>query len=317
MDGAAVATGSPGFPKTLVEFDARFDDEDACVAYLRSCRWPQGFVCPKCAGTKSWRVRGRLEECAGCGKQTSITAGTVFHGTRKPLRTWFRALVLMLTSKQGCSALEMERLLGLAHQTAWTWAHKLRLLFDPAASAKLDGAVEIDETYLGGDDVAAHKGRSLAGKKVCVVAAVEVKGTAMGRARVELVADATARSLRDFAERNIAIGSTLHTDGAAAYRSLAKRGFTHRPEVIGNPKRAAKLFPHAHRIFSLVRRVLLATHQGAVRPQHLQRYLDEYVFRFNRRSSANRFLLVQRALDRAVLERAFTYAQITDRAVTL
>ena len=317
MDGAAAGMGPTEFPRTLVEFDERFHDEATCVAYLRSCRWPNGFACPKCSGTKSWPVRTRLEECAGCGKQTSITSGTVFHGTRKPLRTWFRALVLMLTSKQGCSALEMERLLGLAHQTAWTWAHKLRLLFDPAASSKLDGVVEIDETYLGGDDTAAHKGRSLAGKKVCVVAAVEVKGTAMGRARVELVADATSRSLGDFTERNVDLGSTLHTDGAAAYISVAKRGYTHQPEVIGNPKRAAKLFPHVHRIFSLVRRVLLATHQGAVRPHHLQRYLDEYVFRFNRRSSKNRFLLVQRALDRAVLERAFTYAQIADRAVTL
>jgi len=279
-----------GFPRTVIEFEERFATEASCIAYLREHRWPKGFECPKCGGTKSWAVRGgRQDECAKCGRQTSITAGTTFHGTRKPLKVWFRAMAAILVSKQGCSAKELERLFGLAHETAWTWGHKLRALMEPSSN-KLLGRVEIDESYFGGEDDAAHKGRSISGKKVCVVAAVEDKGKAMGRARLEVVSNAKATSL-------------------GAYEPLASKGYQHEREVVGNPKTAAKKFPHVHRLFSLARRVLLATHQGSVSDKHLQYYLDEYVFRFNRRSSSNRFTLVERLLER-VFVRAPTYAKI-------
>lgn len=300
------------FPRTALDFEEQFATEDACVAYLRARRWPGGFVCPKCAGTASWPVRERLDECTACGRQTSITAGTVFHGTRKPPRVWFRAIAMMLVSKQGCSAKELERLFGLAHETAWTWTHKLRRLMAAPKDAKLDGRVEVDETYLGGEDDAAHKGRSVAGKKVCVVAAVEDHGKTMGRARIALIADATAKSLGVFVEENVAKGARLHTDGLPSYESVAKRGYVHEREVVGAPKSAARKFPHVHRIFSLARRVLLATHQGSVRPKHLQAYLDEFVFRFNRRTSTNRYMLVERLLGR-VFCATTTYGQIVGK----
>jgi transposase-like protein len=275
---------------------------------------PTGFQCPRCGGAKRWPVRGgRLDECAACGRQTSITAGTLFHGTRKPLRTWFRAITLVLVSKQGCSAKELERLLGLAHETAWLWGHKLRALMEPSRD-KLKGRVEVDETYLGGEDDAAHKGRSIAGHKVCVAAAVEDKGTAMGRARIEAVTDASSRSLGDFVERNVEKGSAVHTDGLASYGCVTKRGYVHDRQVVGEPKTAALKFPHVHGLFSLARRVLLATHQGAVREQHLQSYLDEFVFRFNRRSSGNRFSLVATLLGRAFV-RVCTYPQLVGRGL--
>jgi transposase-like protein len=303
------------FPQTAMEFEERFATEKDCIAYLRQARWPKGFVCPGCAGTKSWPVRsGRLDECASCGRQTSITAGTVFHGTRKPLRLWFRTMVQMLVSKQGCSAKELERLLGVAHETAWTWAHKLRALMTPS-TGRLTGRVEVDESYVGGADVGANRGRSLGGHKVCVVAAVEDKGKRMGRARLEVLADASAEQLGDFVARNVEQGSTLHTDGWAAYPAVAKLGYVHERDVIGNPKTATTKLPHTHRVFSLSKRVLLATHQGAVSHGHLQAYLDEYVFRFNRRTSANRYSLVQRLLER-VFVRARTYAQIIQQATT-
>lgn len=178
--------------------------------------------------------------------------------------------------------------------------------------AKLDGRVEVDETYLGGEDDAAHKGRSVAGKKVCVVAAVEDHGKTMGRARIALIADATAKSLGVFVEENVAKGARLHTDGLPSYESVAKRGYVHEREVVGAPKSAARKFPHVHRIFSLARRVLLATHQGSVRPKHLQAYLDEFVFRFNRRTSTNRYMLVERLLGR-VFCATTTYGQIVGK----
>jgi hypothetical protein len=239
----------------------------------------------------------------------------VFHGTRKPLRLWFRAMAQMMASKQGCSAKELERLLGLAHETAWTWAHKLRALMKPS-TGRLTGKIEVDESYFGGEDDGAHGGRSVSGHKVCVAAAVEDKGPSMGRARLEMLPDASAKHLGAFVERNVEKGSTLHTDGWSAYKTVAKLGYPHEREVIGNPKTAAAKFPHTHRVFSLAKRVLFATHQGAVSPSHLQSYLDEYIFRFNRRASQNRFSLVQRLLER-VFVKALTYMQIVQRSAAL
>lgn len=302
------------FPATMVEFEERFGSEEACIAYLRAERWPNGFECPKCGGRKSWPVRGgRHDECAKCGRQVSVTAGTVFHGTRKPLKVWFRAIAMMLVSKQGCSAKELERLFGLAYRTAWTWGHKLRSLMEPSGG-KLWGRVEVDESYLGGEDDAAHKGRSLAGKKSCVVAAVEVKGGHLGRARLGTVMNATAPSLVGFVEHNVEKGSQLHTDGLASYNGLPKKGYVHDREVVGSPKNASKKFPRVHRLFSLLRRVLLTTYQGAVSDQHLPWYLDEFIFRFNRRSSRNRFGLVRTLLARAFTP-AFTYRQLVGKAL--
>ena len=302
------------FPCSLLAFEKRFGTEEACVEYLRAVRWPEGFRCPGCGGSKSWVIKGRrVDECASCGKQTSITAGTVFHGTRKPLTMWFRAMAQVLGSKQGCSALELERLLGVAHQTAWHWCHKLRELMRPVKS-QLAGRVQVDESYFGGEDSGTHGGRTLEGNKTLVVAAVEVKTNAngkeyMGRARVSVVPDASTTSLVGFVETHVSQGSTVHTDGWHPYRALPKKGYQHDREVVPDKKQASKRFPHVHRIFSLVKRVLLATHQGAVQPKHLQAYLDEYVFRFNRRSSLNRYGLVQTLLARAFV-RACTYAEL-------
>jgi len=307
------------FPSSLLAFEQRFGTEVACVEYLRSVRWPDGFRCPACGGAKSWVIKDRrVDECAACGKQTSITAGTVFHGTRKPLTMWFRAMAQVLGSKQGCSALELERLLGVAHQTAWHWAHKLRELMRPVKTP-LYGHVEVDESYFGGEDHENHGGRTLEGNKTLVIAAVEVKTDAkgkqfMGRARVGVVPDATTKSLVGFVEGNVASGSVVRTDGWHPYRALPRKGYKHHREVVGDKKLASKMFPNVHRLFSLVKRVLLATHQGAVQPKHLQAYLDEYVFRFNRRSSINRYGLVRTLLARAFV-RVRTYRDLAAQAL--
>jgi hypothetical protein len=224
----------------------------------------------------------------------------------------------VLGSKQGCSALELERLLGVAHQTAWHWAHKLRELMRPVKSP-LSGHVEVDESYFGGEDHENHGGRTLEGNKTLVIAAVEVKTDAkgkqfMGRARVGVVPDATTKSLVGFVEGNVASGSVVRTDGWHPYRALPRKGYKHHREVVGDKKLSSKMFPNVHRLFSLVKRVLLATHQGAVQPKHLQAYLDEYVFRFNRRSSVNRYGLVRTLLARAFV-RVRTYRELAAQAL--
>lgn len=285
-------------PRTQLEFEERFRTEEACVEFLRDERWADGFRCPKCEGTKAWRLASRpLDECVECGHQVSLIAGTVFQGTRKPLRLWFRVIGQFVTSKSGCSATDVERQQGIHYQTAWTWLHKLRSCISQSGRAKLQGSVEVDESYVGGEDEPAHTGRSLKGHKTVVVAAAEWKDDAIGRIRAEAVPNATANSVCGFVEGNVAKGSTVKTDGFQGYASLNKRGYVHNREVIGNPKRAAKAMPHIHRVFALLDRLLLGTYQGSVSGKYLQCYLDEFVFRFNRRRAKNRWQLFGRLLE--------------------
>jgi transposase-like protein len=300
------------FPKTVIEFEERFTSEDRCYAYLAKVRWPDGFRCPACGHDKAWELtRRRLMECRACHRQVSLTAGTIFHRSRKPLRLWFKAMLLMTSQRPGISALSLMRQLGLtSYQTAWTWLHKLRRAMVRPGREPLTGKVEVDDGYVGGEEARVH-GRETKNKAVVAVA-VEVKGQAAGRLRMERVEDASASSLNAFVVDNVVPGSTVRTDGWSGYERLRKEGYRHRPRVVGDPKRAARLFPHVHRTLSLLKRWLLGTHQGAVRPHHLDAYLDEFVFRFNRRSSRLVTLPFQRLCAIAVLTAPVTYRQIVD-----
>ena len=298
-------------PKTMFEFEARFASEAACVAYLRGRRWPEGFVCPRCRGRKAWQLRTRaLDECAACGHQVSLTAGTAFAGTRKPLRLWFRVIAELLFSKRGCSALELTRRFPLSYETAWTWLHKLRSCMDRSEGDPLSGSVEVDETYLGGADDGEHRGRSLAGKKMLVAGAAECRGDAIGRIRLRSIPAATSAVLCGFIGANLVQGSSVRTDGFRQYKRIGQQGFEHIRIVVGDPKKASKLFPRVHRVFSLLDRWLLGTLHGSIRRDHLQRYLDEFVFRFNRRSASHRSLLFERLVG-ALFRHVPTYAQLT------
>ena len=308
-------SGIEDLPSTQLEFEQRFSTEAACIEYLRRQRWPSGFSCPRCGGSRAWGLRRRaLDQCASCSHQVSLTAGTVFHGTRKPLRVWFRVMAQFVASKSGCSAMDVARQHGLKYETAWTWLHKLRSCMGQFGRVALDGSVEVDETYLGGEDDEAHKGRSLTGHQTPIAAAVEWRGAALGRIRIAAVLNATAASLCAFVGQNIASGSHVKTDGLQSYRDLPALGFRHERVVLGkSPKNAIKQMPHVHRVFSLLRRWFLGTYQGAVHPIHLQSYLDEFVFRFNRRRSSNRWLLFQRLVERA-FSRPPTYATLAGRS---
>jgi transposase-like protein len=276
------------FPKTVLEFNDAFSTDEACAAYLESVRWPSGFVCPKCGGKESWRVRARqLIHCKTCNRQTSITAGTPLHGTRKPLRAWFYAMFLISTQKTGTSAKNLQRQLGLNYETAWTWLHKIRGSMRLPGRTKLEGTVECDEGYVGGAETGVGAvGRKTATKAVVAVAAQDNGGSRrVGRVRLEVIPDTSKKSLKNFVCEAVAAGSTVRTDGLSAYKEIAKAGVIHEPTTIKRSnKTASQLFPRVHLVLALLKRWLLGTFQGRVRNHHLQAYLDEYCFRFNRRS---------------------------------
>ena len=298
------------FPATALEFDERFGSEEACQAYLMSQRWPEGFRCPACGHAEAWSLaRRRLLQCTGCSRQVSLTAGTIFHGSRKPLRLWFKAIFLMTSQRTGTSARNLMRQLGLgSYQTAWTWMHKLRQATVRPGREALLGQVEVDEGYVGGLEEGVH-GRETKAKSIVAVA-VEVKDKSPGRMRMACVEDASASSLGGFVTSNVTPGSTVRTDGWAGYDGLSKCGYKHRPRIVGDPKRASRLFPHVHRGLSLLKRWLLGTYQGAVRPKHLPAYLDEFVFRYNRRTSRSLTLPFQRLCAIAVATGPVTYRQL-------
>jgi transposase-like protein len=302
------------FPRNLLEFEDRFRTEEDCVAYVRAVKWPDGFCCSRCGGRRSYPLRGRRQDqCADCGAQESVTSGTLFHQTHKSLRTWFHAIALFVTSKRGLSAKELSRQLGLHYETAWTWCHKLRATVGRAfGKDPLNGVVEVDETYVGGTDDRAHKGRSLAGKKALVVGAVEVRGKELGRVRLQNVPTAQKEDLTQFVADKVEQHAVACTDGFASYGGLVGAGIGHQKVVVGkDPSQASKLFPAIHRVFSLLKRTLLGTFHGSVSHRHLSRYLDEFVFRFNRRNAGSRWLLFHRIVGAAPGRTPPTMRQLT------
>jgi transposase-like protein len=301
------------YPKNLREFDDRFATQEACRDYLEKLRWPDGFVCPCCSSTKAWKI-GLLWECAQCAKQVSVTSGTIFQDTRTDLRVWLQAMWWLTTQKNGASALGLQRVLGLKnYQTAWTWLHKLRSAMVRPGRDLLQGCVEVDETYFGGLEEG-KSGRE-SGKKALIAVAVEESGKGSGRIRVRLVKDASGASLMEFISLSIKEGSVVHTDGWVGYSGLDKHGYKHQITVVKGQK-AHELLPRTHRVITLLKRWLLGTHQGAVSHKHLAYYLDEFTFRFNRRSSSSRGKLFYRLVQQALMVEPRTYRMIVDQVAT-
>jgi transposase-like protein len=289
----------PDYPRNQAEFEAQFGAEQACRTYLERWRWPGGFHGPRCGETKAWPV-GRLWQCAACGRQTSVTAGTIFQDTRTPLTVWCRAMWAVTGPKTGTSALALQRLLGLgSSQTAWAWLHKLRRAMVRPGRERLAGRVEVDETFVGAREEGAT-GRG-AVKKVLSVVAVEYKGREIGRIRLWRVPDGSADSLQPFIDDVVEPGSVVHTDGWVGDDRVRGHGYRHRITFLSDhPEPASELLPRMHLVVSLLKRWRLGTHQGAVSAAHLDDYLDEFTFRFNRRQSRHRGLLFLRLVQQAV-----------------
>ena len=301
---AELPTRSPragiDYPRNLIEFGEFFPDERACLAYLERLRWADGFVCPNGhSAAAPWRSGRGLSICPVCRRQVSVTAGTVFEGARK-LRHWLLAAWEVTSQKYGASALGLQRTLGLgSYETAWAWLHKLRRAMIRPDRDRLRGDVEVDETYLG-EERPGVKGRRAINRAIVVIAA-EMNEGAIGRIRLRHVHDVSANSLQGFIVDVVEPGSLLHTDGWQSYASIATKGFRHRVTVTRTSSEPAHIpFPGVHRVASLLKRWCLGTHQGAISEEHLDYYLDEFTFRFNRRTSKARGLLFYRLVTQAV-----------------
>ena len=299
MAGRLVA--GTDYPGTWRQFASWFPGDAACAAYLAWLRWPDGFCCPVCGPGDAWRAgAGRWWMCAGCGRKTSVTAGTIFEGTRTPLQTWFTAAWWVTSQKQGMSAMGLQRALGLgSYQTAWMMLHRFRVAMVRPGRDRLSGYVEVDETYVGGDE-SGVRGRETA-QKAIVAIAVEVEDPrGFGRARLQRVLDVSKDSLIPFVTSAVEPGATVHTDGWQAYWTVPDHGYTHERTVMRQQSDPAHVvMPGVHRVASLLKRWLLGTHQGSVSPQHLDAYLNEFTFRFNRRTSRRRGLLFHRLIEQA------------------
>lgn len=277
------------YPKSLREFQARFSTDEACLQYLIALRWPDGFACPGCDGREAWATSRGLLHCQRCGKQTSVTSGTVLHGVRKPLTLWFQAMWHVTSQKYGANALGLKRVLELgSYQTAWEWLQKLRRAMVRPDRDRLSGTVQVDETYIGGKKKPGKRGRGAAGKVAVGVAVEDKAEQGIGRIRLAVLPDVSGSSLGAFVEKSVAPGSLVVTDGWDGYGVLPSRGYRH--GICEGPDQLS--LPHL--VASLLKRWWLGTYQGAVRRGCLPYYLDEFTFRFNRRASGSRGKLFYR-----------------------
>jgi transposase-like protein len=299
------------YPSSLGEFQAWFSTDGDCLDYLEWLRWPEGFVCPSCACARAWELADGRYECPQCGERTSVTAGTIFDKTRTPLTVWFMACWLFATQKDGISALSLKRSLEIgSYQSAWAMLHRLRSVLVRPGRERLHGAVEVDETYIGGEEPGLAGGRAK-GKKVLVGVAVErLEPKGFGRCRMVPLPDPSANSLRAFLLDNVEEGTTVITDGWQPYRPATRNLYIHERCPGASGPDATKLLPGVHKVASLAKRWLLGTHQGSIGEAHLGSYLNEFVFRFNRRHSRSRGLVFYRVLELAIAHDPVRYQDL-------
>ena len=300
------------YPNTYREFVKMFPDDTACMDFLARLRWPEGFICPVCKKTSTpWNESRKRLACPICRHQTSVSAGTIFDKTRTSLTTWFEAAWHVTTAKNGMSAKTLERTMGISYRVAWTMLQRFRVAMVDSERKQLSGDVEVDETLVGGVQQGGKRGRGTT--KSIVVIAVEIKHPkGFGRIRMRYIPDASGDSLLPFVCDVVAPGSVVHTDGWGGYNELHEHGYTRKITVLsssGDPAHVS--MPGVHRVASLLKRWILGTHQGSVVHDHLQSYLEEYTFRFNRRTSRSRGLVFRRLLEQAVVT-----APITEKDVT-
>ncbi len=301
------------YPNTYRGFVEMFPDNTACAAFLIRLRWPEGFICPACKTSSiPWNEsRGRLA-CPNCRHQTSVSAGTIFDKTRTPLMTWFEAAWHVTTAKNGMSAKTLERTLGTSYRVAWTMLQRFRVAMVDVERKPLSGDVEVDETFIGGVQLGGKRGRGTT--KSIVVIAVEIKQPkGFGRVRMRHVPDASGESLLPFVRDMVAPGAVILTDGWRGYNKLPEYGYTRKITVLsssGDPAHVS--MPGVHRVASLLKRWILGTHQGSVVPDHLQSYLEEFTFRFNRRNSGSRGLVFRRLLEQSVVTGPTTEDDVTN-----
>ena len=277
------------YPRHFQEFLEQFKNEDDCWNYIYEIRWPNGFVCPKCRERdKYWLTDHKLIHCSSCGHQTSVTGGTIFHGTRKPLLLWFHIMWWVVAQKTGASANNLMDFMGFgSYETAWSWLQKLRRAMVRPERDRLSGEVEVDETYIGGKEIGKGKQGRGSEAKILVIVATECHGKQIGRVRFKCVPDSSTENLEQFVNENIEPGSKVITDGWSGYNFLiGSPTYNHEVKpILSSKKQAHELLPHVHLVDSLVKRWINGTHLGKISPKYLSYYLDEFAFRFNRKLS--------------------------------
>lgn len=308
------------YPQTWSQFEEWFACEQDCLRYLEGLRWRDGFVCPHCGGSDTpWRANRARLVCRACRRQYTVTAGTIFDKTRTPLKVWLAAAWYITSQKSGVSALGLQRVLGLgSYQTAWTMLHRFRRAMVRPGRERLNGIVEIDQSYLAireRRDRPREAGPGRRTTKALIVIAVEIlEPRGFGRIRLRRIEEESVADVLPFVKDVVAPGSIIRTDGAPIYFSLGY-SYEHARTVVksvtpGSLPPAHVALPGVHRVASLLKRWLLGTHQGAVKPVQLDYYLDEFVFRFNRRTSRSRGLLFYRLLEQAVICEPVTYRDV-------
>lgn len=300
---------SRSFPRNLFEFERRFRTEEDCVRYLVQVRWPDGFRCRRCGSGRSWTLSSGLRQCAECKKMTSVTAGTIFHRSHLPLRVWFRAIWSFTNQKNGMSALGLQRTLGLgSYRTAWLCLHKLRKAMIRPERERLNGKVEVDESWIGGKRPGRSRGKAHGLHPIIAIAA-EIREKGIGRIRLKRIRTNDSNCLRRFIEDAIEPGSTLVTDGWPAYKSASSKYEHEEHPLKGTGHSGSAVLPRVHRVAALFKRWVLGTHQGRLSTEHLDAYLEEFSFRFNRRNSVHRGQLFYRLIQHACRIEPTSYSQ--------
>lgn len=306
----------------LLEFQREFSTEEACVQHLREMRWPNGFRCSRCNHTEAWFIRTRnILDCKSCRAKISLTTGTIFHKTRTPLVKWYWLIYHMAMAKVGVSISEMQRILEIRdYKTAWLMAHKVRkAMADRDARYSLAGLVEMDESFFG--PKGSKKGRG-SERKSTVLCAVSLyrdrKGEERpGFAHMRVVDNASAKTIENFLER-LGYGpmnqerknllKAIRTDGWRSYgKAIKGQNLSHYKVVLQDPKAAGRLLPWVHRVISNAKAVIRGSHRG-VSEKHLQSYLSEICYRFNRRFWERE--LFDRLIKACVSTETMTYSQL-------
>jgi len=298
------------YPIKQMEFEKMFSTDELCLKYLENIRFEGGYICPMCQSKEYWISKRNLYICKICEYQLSITAGTIFHKSKIPLTILFRALWFIVASKNGVSASAVQKILGVnRYDTVWNWMHKFRRLMVLPEREKLEGIIEVDETLIGGKK-SGKRGRGAEGKKLVIIA-VEIKDKKTGRVRLSSLPNASKKSINQFLKTNMEKGAKIITDGWSGYSDVKKMKYIHQIEENTIPFDNEYILLHVHKIASLLRRWLLGTHQNFTSHDKLDYYLDEFVFRYNRRNSKSRGLLFYTLIKNSMTHKHVSNIDIT------
>lgn len=297
------------YPKILRDFDKTFYNDEACLRFLEQVRWQKEFKCQKCGGDKYWTMATGLRRCQECRFKNSVKVGSIFESSRLPIKTWFQAIWWVTVQKNGVSALGFQKNIGIgSYETSWLLFHKIRNAMIHADRTPLKGDVEVDEAFVGGVH-SGKRGRGSEGKELVVIAAEFSGKSRIGRIRMQRIPDASAKSLETFIKANILQGSTVHTDGWPSYGNIDKLGYKHVPKKSATVH-PDDLLPRVNSVTAHLKRWLMGTLHGSFDPKHIDSYLEEFVFRFNRRNSKARGLLFQRVLENSIRVKPAPYQEI-------